>query len=262
MPSKTGFRAHTPLRSIFQWVTVQMKERKDEEVPGLARKVWVEEAGRMMWKSGSVFAKTLWKNGLCMTNYFIEATLVRPDLFMHVPAFSRVCMGSFFSAKKFAQCGYIESRWASECPFCERKIPDSLEHYLVECTKWEDARQETISQLLSAWSGGRERLPSRRTSQGYLKGIVALQSWRLSGSYRRDESPAWFSTSSGGKGARKVRERVLRVMEKTFEFVSLTRLERNRILQALAHEYEQLKPRPVDGMVSIDGRRESRDVPG
>ncbi|PVU96513.1 hypothetical protein BB561_001125 [Smittium simulii] len=45
-------------------------------------------------------------------------------------------MRTYWIARRYAKSGFIEKRFIEECPFCRNIAPETIEHMLLECSRW------------------------------------------------------------------------------------------------------------------------------
>ena len=61
--------------------------------------------------------------------------------------------GAFASGKRLALIGYIDQCYRTSCPFCELQVPETLEHLLLECSRWSETRSVIFRDILGIING-------------------------------------------------------------------------------------------------------------
>lgn len=56
--------------------------------------------------------------------------------------FFRMRVGQFWTARKYAEIGWLPERYLDDCPFCASNVREDLDHYLFVCPRWAEARVE------------------------------------------------------------------------------------------------------------------------
>jgi len=64
-----------------------------------------------------------------------------PELAVGVLYLLQCRTGAFWTAKRAAKSGLIDDRYRNECPCCGNAVPETLEHMMLVCPKWEYLRQ-------------------------------------------------------------------------------------------------------------------------
>jgi hypothetical protein len=82
----------------------------------------------------------------------------------------RMRLGIFLTAQKLAQIRVGPSQWLEACPFCDERIPETLEHFLRVCPKWRIHRSRAqatcdISFLIGGKVGHKGNLLPSRSSK-------------------------------------------------------------------------------------------------
>lgn len=60
--------------------------------------------------------------------------------------FLKIRTGFLMTGKKGAKCKWLRPEFAEECPLCGEAVPETLRHYLLDCSAWASAREEFIRQ--------------------------------------------------------------------------------------------------------------------
>ena len=63
---------------------------------------------------------------------------------------TRMRVGAYWTARQVAKAGYTDARWATECPFCNGHVPDTVPHVLLECPAWSGPRRRMLMPVLRA----------------------------------------------------------------------------------------------------------------
>ena len=110
-------------------------------------------------------------------------------------------VGGFWPASRLAKRGLIHTQYLTVCPCCKRQDPETLQHVLLDCPRWEVGRRQLMTELLGMAAEIVGTGTARRAREhvvtlllgGEYKGKT-LDSWALNASY---ETP---QTSSEGTG--------------------------------------------------------------
>ncbi|PVU91683.1 hypothetical protein BB560_006108, partial [Smittium megazygosporum] len=55
----------------------------------------------------------------------------------------KIRMGCYWTAQRLAKAGLIPKKYIERCPFCNKNTPETIEHMLIECFRWNSIRHET-----------------------------------------------------------------------------------------------------------------------
>ncbi|PVU98889.1 hypothetical protein BB560_005592, partial [Smittium megazygosporum] len=55
----------------------------------------------------------------------------------------KIRMGCYWTAQRLAKAGLIPKMYIERCPFCNKNTPETIEHMLIECFRWNSIRHET-----------------------------------------------------------------------------------------------------------------------
>ncbi|PVU97126.1 hypothetical protein BB561_000748 [Smittium simulii] len=55
------------------------------------------------------------------------------------------------AARRYAKSGFIEKRFIEECPFCRNIAPETIEHMLLECSRWQALRADILAQYINIY---------------------------------------------------------------------------------------------------------------
>ncbi|PVU97148.1 hypothetical protein BB561_000739 [Smittium simulii] len=61
------------------------------------------------------------------------------------------CMETYWTARRYAKSGFIENRFIEECPFCRNIAPETIEHILLECSRWQALRADILAQYINIY---------------------------------------------------------------------------------------------------------------
>ncbi|PVU92805.1 hypothetical protein BB561_003615 [Smittium simulii] len=59
--------------------------------------------------------------------------------------------GTHWTARRYAKSGFIEKRFIEECPFCRNIAPETIEHMLLECSRWQALRADILAQYINIY---------------------------------------------------------------------------------------------------------------
>ena len=65
----------------------------------------------------------------------------------------KMCTGAFVTGKRLAFMGLIGKNYKTRCPFCSMQVPETVEHVLLECLRWDIARRVIYYDILGQISG-------------------------------------------------------------------------------------------------------------
>jgi hypothetical protein len=55
----------------------------------------------------------------------------------------------FYTALRLAQAKLIGAMWKHQCPMCLRDTPETVEHYLLDCSEWDAARHDYLNDTIA-----------------------------------------------------------------------------------------------------------------
>ncbi|PVV02500.1 hypothetical protein BB560_003043, partial [Smittium megazygosporum] len=55
----------------------------------------------------------------------------------------KIRMGCYWTAQRLAKAGLIPKMYIKRYPFCNKNTPETIEHMLIECFRWNSIRHET-----------------------------------------------------------------------------------------------------------------------
>ncbi|PVU98023.1 hypothetical protein BB561_000151 [Smittium simulii] len=77
--------------------------------------------------------------------------LVYPELKTHINYVFKIRNGTYWTARRYAKSGFIEKRFIEECPFCRNIAPETIEHMLLECNRWQALRADILAQYINIY---------------------------------------------------------------------------------------------------------------
>ncbi|PVU92977.1 hypothetical protein BB561_003526 [Smittium simulii] len=77
--------------------------------------------------------------------------LVYPELKTHINYVFKIRNGTYWTARRYAKSGFIEKRFIEECPFCRNIAPETIEHILLECSRWQALRADILAQYINIY---------------------------------------------------------------------------------------------------------------
>ncbi|PVV02520.1 hypothetical protein BB560_003023 [Smittium megazygosporum] len=66
-----------------------------------------------------------------------------PDIKLGLQDIGKIRMGCYWTAQQLAKAGLIPKMYIERCPFCNKNTPETIEHMLIECFRWNSIRHET-----------------------------------------------------------------------------------------------------------------------
>ncbi|PVU85852.1 hypothetical protein BB561_006889, partial [Smittium simulii] len=72
--------------------------------------------------------------------------LVYPELKTHINYVFKIRNGTYWTARRYAKSVFIE-----ECPFCRNIAPETIEHMLLECSRWQALRADILAQYINIY---------------------------------------------------------------------------------------------------------------
>ncbi|PVU90894.1 hypothetical protein BB561_004658, partial [Smittium simulii] len=77
--------------------------------------------------------------------------LVYPELKTNNYYEFKIRNGTYWTARRYAKSGFIEKRFIEECPFCRNIAPETIEHMLLECSRWQALRAKILSNYIKTY---------------------------------------------------------------------------------------------------------------
>jgi exonuclease III len=81
------------------------------------------------------------------TNRYIRYTLAQPGLALGARNLARMRVGAYWTGEKAAGAKLIDKKYKSICISCGEGQPETVQHILFECRRWEEARKVMIGRL-------------------------------------------------------------------------------------------------------------------
>ena len=63
----------------------------------------------------------------------------------------RLRTGSFLTVPRLAQMGFVDPVFRLQCPFCLETTPETVDHLLISCSSWDDARAHFLHDLFDLY---------------------------------------------------------------------------------------------------------------
>lgn len=147
MDSKPTGRKNTWVSTGKRWLKTFVGERTaDAGVKRRLGEVFSLRASRKDKTLATSWAKDL---GLAGGNpQWIRLSAVYPSLSAYLAEIGRMRIGVFPTAKRLAYARCLNESFRRRCPCCEMNKAETLEHLLLECPRWEEARERYIWRLL------------------------------------------------------------------------------------------------------------------
>ena len=61
---------------------------------------------------------------------------------------ARVRLGGFLGAAQLASAKKVPAVWRGRCPCCNEAVPETLDHFLLGCSRWARARRTWLLPLI------------------------------------------------------------------------------------------------------------------
>ncbi|PVV02156.1 hypothetical protein BB560_003396, partial [Smittium megazygosporum] len=81
--------------------------------------------------------------GKSNTNSWMDLQMRHPDIKLGLQDIGKIRMGCYWTAQRLAKAGLIPKMYIERCPFCNKNTPETIEHMLIECFRWNSIRHET-----------------------------------------------------------------------------------------------------------------------
>lgn len=75
---------------------------------------------------------------------------------------ARMRVGGFWTARRLAVAGLIDSEWRNRCPCCRDPVPETLSHFLLYCPRFVIQRAEHLVRSLDSVQEGNARADPRK----------------------------------------------------------------------------------------------------
>jgi len=154
---------HTPVSRLRSWVTQSRQwllqycpEASELTADAVARRVKDLVWQRMCRSTASGGGKSLEvyeSYQLLESRSYLDLGVRYPRLARGFHWLTRLRLGSFWTARRFARIGWLAEEFRTRCPFCRRECGGEDErHFLLECASWHEPRES----FLSGWTFGME----------------------------------------------------------------------------------------------------------
>ncbi|PVU89333.1 hypothetical protein BB560_006304, partial [Smittium megazygosporum] len=77
------------------------------------------------------------------TGSWMDLQMRHPDIKLGLQDIGKIRMGCYWTAQRLAKAGLIPKMYIERCPFCNKNTPETIEHMLIECFRWNAIRHET-----------------------------------------------------------------------------------------------------------------------
>ncbi|OLY78617.1 RNA-directed DNA polymerase from mobile element jockey [Smittium mucronatum] len=157
-------------RAFYKWPTLKtwitdlieypMKSRLDTWVSGTRRwtKRFCDHSApgetlkyldrRTRANEYSVISNWLKSSGIGRIRNVTGLELIFPENSKGIQEIIKIRTGLFRTAMKLAKSKIIDRKYLQLCPFCKNNVPESVEHLILECSKWTQQRQEHLGEFL------------------------------------------------------------------------------------------------------------------
>ncbi|PVU86562.1 hypothetical protein BB561_006662, partial [Smittium simulii] len=86
-----------------------------------------------------------------ISKWIADTEVVYPELKTHINYVFKIRNGTYWTAQRYAKSGFIEKRYIEECPFCRNIAPETIEHMLLECSRWQALRADILAQYINIY---------------------------------------------------------------------------------------------------------------
>ncbi|PVU86607.1 hypothetical protein BB560_006641 [Smittium megazygosporum] len=83
------------------------------------------------------------EHGMRNTGSWMDLQMRHPDIKLGLQGIGKIRMGCYWTAQRLAKAGLIPKMYIERCPFCNKNTPETIEHMLIECFRWNSIRHET-----------------------------------------------------------------------------------------------------------------------
>ncbi|PVU88374.1 hypothetical protein BB560_006376 [Smittium megazygosporum] len=70
------------------------------------------------------------------TGSWMDLQMRHPDIKLGLQDIGKIRMGCYWTAQRLAKAGLIPKMYIERCPFCNKNTPETIEHMLIECFRW------------------------------------------------------------------------------------------------------------------------------
>ncbi|PVV02132.1 hypothetical protein BB560_003423, partial [Smittium megazygosporum] len=133
-----------------------LRERAYFKYPTL--RTWISDLVKQPIRSQTntwVTGTTRWMKRYCQTvgrgntvkalqhRYTMDLQMRHPGIKLGLQDIGKIRMGCYWTAQRLAKAGLIPKMYIERCPFCNKNTPETIEHMLIECFRWNSIRHET-----------------------------------------------------------------------------------------------------------------------
>ncbi|PVU98120.1 hypothetical protein BB561_000108 [Smittium simulii] len=86
-----------------------------------------------------------------ISKWIADTEAVYPELKKYINYVFKIRNGTYWTAQRYAKSGFIEKRFIEECPFCRNIAPETIEHMLLECSRWQALRADILAQYINIY---------------------------------------------------------------------------------------------------------------
>ena len=146
-----------------QWLMHYCRDAYLAEDPGVAASI----VKKYMWARFNVNAKSkryvfYRDNGLEGSRRYLAVATHNPSIARGIYWLCRFRVGAVWLARRLATIRFIDQVYRTRCPFCNEEVVETVEHLLLQCTRWREHRTSywgesmtglTVVQLLGGSNG-------------------------------------------------------------------------------------------------------------
>ncbi|PVV01809.1 hypothetical protein BB560_003759, partial [Smittium megazygosporum] len=77
------------------------------------------------------------------TGSWMDLQMRHPEIKLGLQDIGKIRIGCYWTAQRLAKAGLIPKIYIERCPFCNKNTPETIEHMLIECFRWNSMRHET-----------------------------------------------------------------------------------------------------------------------
>jgi exonuclease III len=172
--SALRYRAYLKYPSLSTWAKVLGEEKTKERGtwhggnpiyvkihgkavnPDASHKVKVAEFKAAMWTRTegikSVSESTTWQRYSVFSGAkgFVKKFFYDPAIIRGTSLLAAAQSGATWTALKAANAKLIPEMWKSKCPSCNKDYPETIEHVLLRCPAWREARRTMFDKIHTA----------------------------------------------------------------------------------------------------------------
>ncbi|PVV01671.1 hypothetical protein BB560_003901, partial [Smittium megazygosporum] len=200
------------------------------------------------------------------TGSWMDLQMRHPDIKLGLQDIGKIRMGCYWTAQRLAKAGLIPKMYIERCPFCNKNTPETIEHMLIECFRWNSIRHETtifnIPRLyrtvtIDQSTNNQALNQGRNIMVGKLLGGESKETRPLLAQSRDRYSPYMKELETGRfmNGIRVVRTLILdRINMLKIKLINYLSKKKNAEEMEGGCIYRVLKPRPL-GMPGVVSQR-------